>query len=142
MLVQGWGIFANRGHEWSVVWMGLALSYHLLCKASEIWAYGNGLVHPDFCLTRRDVVFFRGTTQLAWKNRRQADKVEVTFRVGKSDQNRLGSVVPRTRVVAADRVNGDVRSKGALEILLDLLEFYLALDGAAPLMQTYSAAGW
>ena len=60
MLVQVWGFFANRGREWSAVWMGLALSYHLLCRASEIWAYGNGLLHPDFCLTRRDVVFFEG----------------------------------------------------------------------------------
>ena len=77
MLVQGWGSFAKRGHEWSVVWMGLALSYRLLCSASDIWAYGNGLVHPNFCLTRRDVVFIGGTTQLAWKDRRQADKVEV-----------------------------------------------------------------
>ena len=94
-------------------WMGLALSYHLLCRASEIWAYGNGLVHPDFCLTRIDV-FFRGTTRLAWKDRRRADKVKVTFRAGKSDQIRLGSVVPRTRVAAADGVEGDVRSKGAL----------------------------
>ena len=142
MLVQGWGFFANRGREWSAVWMGLALSYHLLCRASEIWAYGNGLVHPDFCLTRRDVVFFRGTTRLAWKDRRRADKVEVTFRAGKSDQNRLGSVVPRNRVSAADGVEGDVRSKGALEILLDLLDLYPTLDGAAPLMPTYSVAGW
>ena len=112
MLGQGWGFFANRGREWSAVWMGLALSYHLLCRASEIWAYGNGLVHPDFCLTRRDVVFFRETTRLASKDRRRAEKVEVMFRAGKSDQNRLGSVVPRTRVAAADRVEGDVRSKG------------------------------
>ena len=141
MLVQGCLFFDNLGHEWSAVWMGLALSYHLLCRASEIWAYGNGLVHPDFCLTRRDVVFFRGTTQLAWKDRRRGDKVEVTFRAGKSDQNRLGSVVPRTRVAAADGVNGGVRSKGALEILLDLLDLYPTLDGAAPLMQTYSVAG-
>ena len=36
MLVQGWVFFANRGHEWSAVWMGLALSYHLLCRASGI----------------------------------------------------------------------------------------------------------
>ena len=28
-------------------------------------ADGNGLVHPDFCLTRRKVVLFRGTMQLA-----------------------------------------------------------------------------
>ena len=41
MLVRGWEILANRGHEWSVVWMGLALSHHLLCRASEIWAYGT-----------------------------------------------------------------------------------------------------
>ena len=27
MLVQGWEILANCGHEWSVVWMGLALSF-------------------------------------------------------------------------------------------------------------------
>ena len=39
-------------------------------------------------------------------------------------------------------VDGDVRSKGALEILLDLLDLYLTLEGAAPLMQTYSVAGW
>ena len=134
MLVQGWGIFAKRGHECSVVWMGLALSYHLLCRAPKIWAYGNGLVHPDFCLTRRDVMFFRGTTQLACKGRRRADKVEVTFRAGESDQNRLGAVVPRTGVAAADVVGGDVRSKGALEILLDLLDLYPTLDGAVPLM--------
>ena len=142
MLVQGWEILANRGHEWSVVWMGLALSYHLLCRASEIWAYGNGLVHPDFCLTRRDVVFFRGTAQVTWEDRRRADKVEVTFRAGKSDQNRLGSVVPRTRVAAADGVDGDARSKGALDILLDLLDRYPTLEGAASLMQTYSVVGW
>ena len=59
MLVQGWVFFANRGHVWSAVWMGLALFYHLLCRTSEIWAHGNGLVHPDFCLTRRGVGFFR-----------------------------------------------------------------------------------
>ena len=144
MLVQGCFFSARRGQGWSVVWMGLALSYHLLCMASDIWAYGNGLlmVHPDFCLTRRDVVFFRGTTQLHWKDSRQADKVELTFRGGESDQNRLGTVVPRTRVAAADVVDGDVRSKGMLEILLDLLDLYPTLDEAAPLMQTYSVAGW
>ena len=87
--------------------------------------------------------FFRGTTRrLAWKDRRRAHKVEVTLWAGKSDLNRLGSVVPRTRVAATDGVEGDVRSKGALEILLDLLDLYPTLDAAAPLMQTYSLAGW
>ena len=102
----------------------------------------SSLVHPDFCLMRRDIVFFRVTTQLAWKDRRRVDKLEVTFRAGKSDQNRLGSVIPRIRVAAADGVDGGVMSEGALEILLDLLDLYPTLDGAAPLMQTYSVAGW
>ena len=39
-------------------------------------------------------------------------------------------------------MGGDVRSKGALEILLDLLDLYLTLDGAAPLMSIYYIAGW
>ena len=51
-------------------------------------------------------------------------------------------MVPRTRVAAADGVEGNIRSKGALEISLDLLDLFLNLDGAAPLMQTYSVAGW
>ena len=37
--------------------------------------------------------------QLAWKIRRQVDKVEVTLRGEKSDQNRLGSVTSRTIIV-------------------------------------------
>ena len=69
------------------------------------------------------------------------EKVEVTLPGETSDQNRLGSVLPRTRVVVADGDDEDVRSKG-LDILLDLLDVYPTLDGAAPLiMQTYSVAG-
>ena len=48
----------------------------------------------------------------------------------------------RTRVVVADGVDEDVRNKGVLEILLDLRDLYPTLDGAAPLMQTYSVAGY
>ena len=58
-----------------------------------------------------------------------------------SDQNRLGSVLPRTRVVVADGVDGDVRSKWVLEILLNLLDLYFTLNGAAPLTQMYFVAG-
>ena len=57
--------------------------------------------------------------QLAWKIRRQVDKVEVTVPGEKSDQNRLDSVLPRTRVVVADGDGEDVRIKGVLEVLLD-----------------------
>ena len=58
LLTKGRGCVAGVETEGWVVWCGLALSFHLLCRASEIWAFGNGLVHPDFCLTRRDLVLF------------------------------------------------------------------------------------
>ena len=50
--------------------------------------------------------------QLAWKNRRQVDKVEVTVPGETSDQKRLDSVLPTTRVVVAEGDDEDVRSKG------------------------------
>lgn len=75
-----------------VTWMGIALSYFLLCRASELWAYHNGLVHTDFCLTRGDLAFFEGARRLAWDERRRADRVEVTFRASKADQKRRGAV--------------------------------------------------
>ena len=118
------------------------VSFHLLCRASEIWAYGNGLVHADFCLTRRDLAFFSGAFQLAWEERRSADRVEVTFRASKSDSKRLGSIVTRTRVTKGKGRFWDVESLGALEILLDLLDLHPELSRSAPLMQTRTATGW
>ena len=61
MLTTGRKSMCELGTEGWVVGSGLALAFHLLCRASEIWAYGNGLVHADFCLTRRDLAFFFGT---------------------------------------------------------------------------------
>ena len=46
-----------------VTWLGLALSYFLLCRASELFACANWLVHPDFCLTPDCLTFFRGDVQ-------------------------------------------------------------------------------
>ena len=56
MPVQGWGILANRGHEWTVVWIGLALSYHLLCRQGlrdlGVWEWSSAprlLSHEKRC---------------------------------------------------------------------------------------------
>ena len=117
------------------------MSFHLLCRASEIWAFGNGQVHPDFCLTRRYLVFFAGASQLAWNDRHVADRVEVTFRASKSDNKRLGAIVTRTSVTVGNEKARDVKSYGALEISLDL-DCYPELSGSAPLMQTRTANGW
>ena len=142
LLTTGMKSACEVGTEGWVVWTGLALSFHLLCRASEIWAYGNGLVHADFCLTRRDLAFFSGAFQLAWEERRAADRVEVTFRASKSDSKRLGSIVTRTRVTKGKGRFWDVESLGALEILLDLLDLHPELSRSAPLTQTRTATGW
>ena len=52
--------------------LGLAMSYFLLCRASELWAYANGQVHLEFCLTRNCFVFGHGGIQVAFENRSAA----------------------------------------------------------------------
>ena len=114
--------------EASVIWRALDVSFHRLCRVSEIWAYGSELVHPDFCLTRMDLVFFGGAFRLSREDRRTLDRVEVTFRASRSDNKRLGSIVIRTRVVIGNKGGVDGKNNGALEILLDLLDIYPELD--------------
>ena len=58
------------------MWLGLALSYFLLCRASKLFAYANGLVHPDFCLTHGCLTFFRGDVQVNIEDRARADFVK------------------------------------------------------------------
>ena len=118
------------------------MSFHLqvLCRALEIWSFGKGLVHPGFCLTRRDLVFFAGSSHLAWDDTREADRVEATFRASKSNNKRLGAIVTRTRVTVRNEKARNENSYGALEIILNLLD--LELSGSAPLMQTRTANGW
>ena len=89
-----------------VMWMGLALAYFLLCRASKLFAYDSWMVHPDYCLTRRDLAFFKGVQQLKWVDRREADKVEICFRASKANQKRIGAVVTRTRVQQTEKRGG------------------------------------
>jgi len=67
MLEAGKCVVENSGESGKLIWCGLALSYLLMCRASEIWADDSGLVHSDFCLTR-----------------------------GEADQKRLGATVTRS----------------------------------------------
>ena len=126
--------------EGPVIWMGLAVSFLLLCRASELFAYNNGRVHSQFCLTRGNLKFSKGGIGLPWLDRRQADRVEVHFAASKSDRKREGATVTRTRV---RREVGDSREvHGALEVLLDLLDIHPNLGAESPLMQTVGAEGW
>ena len=84
-----------------------------MCRASEIWAFGNGLVHQDFRLTRRDLVVFVGASQLALKDRRVADRGEVTFRASKSGKERLSAIVTRTIVTVGNEKARNEELQGA-----------------------------
>ena len=92
------------GHEFSggkrrnVVRSGV-LSYFLLCRASELFAYANGLMHPNFCFTRDRLTFFRGDVQVNIEDRERADAVKVLFVASKTDQNREGCTTTRVRMV-------------------------------------------
>ena len=130
MIGAGRAVVEALGEEGKVAWLGVALSYFLLCRASELWAYGNGLVHADFCLTRGDLTFLKGDERIPTANRWEADRVEVNFRASKADKRRVGAVVTRVR---GKRV-------GAFEILAELLDVNADLESSAPLMQTKIAS--
>ena len=85
------------------------------------------------------MVFFAGPLQLAWDDRRVADRVEVTFRASKSDNKRLGAIVSWASVMVGKENARNEKSYGALEIIPDLLILYPELSGSAPLMQTSTA---
>ena len=52
ILSQGQRVVTSMVDGGRVIWLGLARSYFLLCRASELRAYANGKVHPEFFLTR------------------------------------------------------------------------------------------
>ena len=44
--------------------IGLALTYLMPLRASELFTEKNGVFHDVYCLGRRDVALFRGRRQL------------------------------------------------------------------------------
>ena len=71
------------------MWLGFAVSYFMLCRAPEMWAYADGKVHPDFCLTRECLTFSREGVQVEFRNRSTATAVQIRFVASKCDQKRV-----------------------------------------------------
>ena len=140
ILVHGYLAFTSYQEGGDVIWLGLALSYFLLCRASEQFAYANGLVHPDFCLMRDCLTFFRGDVQVDIDNRARADSVKVLFVASKTDQNREGCTITRVRMAEGARVGNT--PVGAFEALVELLDAHPRFPGGAPLMTRRTASGW
>ena len=101
-----------------VMWLGLAVSYFLLCRASELWAYADGKVHPEFCLTREGLTFPPGGLQIEFGNRSTATAVKIRFVASNCDQKRAGCTITRTQL-SNDRkigrgVEGGLRSSAGI----------------------------
>ena len=71
-----------------VIWLGLTVSYCMLCGASELWAYADGKVHPEFRLTRECLTFSREGVQVKFGNRSTATAVHIRFVATKCDQKK------------------------------------------------------
>ena len=78
--------------------LGLAVSYFLLCRTSELWAYAEGKVHPVFCKTRECLTFSRGGLQVGFGNRLIATAVQIIFVALKCDTKKAGCTITRTRL--------------------------------------------
>ena len=68
-----------------VMWLGLAVSYFSLCRASELRAYADGKVHPEFRLTRECLMLSREGVQFELGNRSTATVVQMRFVASKFD---------------------------------------------------------
>ena len=70
------------------MWLGLAVSYFLLCRASEVWAYADGKVNPEFCLTQKCLKFSRGEVQIEFGNRSTATAVQIRSVASERDKKK------------------------------------------------------
>ena len=140
ILAHGYLAATSSQEGGDVMWLGLALSYFFLCRASELFAYANGLVPPDLYLTRDCLTFFRGDVQVNIEDRACADSVKVLFVASKTDQNREGCTTTRVRMTEEAGV-GKI-PVGAFEALMELFDAHPRLPGGAPLMTRRVASGW
>ena len=140
ILAHGYLTVTSSQEGGDAMWVGLALSYFLWCRASELFAYANGLVHPNSCLTRDCLTSFCGDVQVNIEDRARADSVKVLFLASKTDQNREGCTTTRVRMTEGPGVGKT--PVGAFEALVELPVAHPRLPGGATLMTRRTASGW
>jgi hypothetical protein len=103
----------------------MGLSYFLLLRASELYAYDDSKkIHGTFGLTRSNLTFLRQGKALSWAERKAADLVKVCIPGSKTDQERIGHTLVRYR-----QSEGRM---GALELLQALLDEQDLAEGDLP----------
>lgn len=99
-----------------MIWLGLAWSYILVCRPAKLWAYDDGLFHPEFCLRRRNLVFSNREKELSRQDRESASQLTTTFEAAKTDQKRVGENISRERPCGVlERLDRGVAEIGAID---------------------------
>lgn len=80
-----------------VRWIGLALSYFLALRASELFIGGNSVYHKVLCLQRDHVALVRDYERLEGGRRQEANKIEVDLRGSKEVKGGKGAVLEKAR---------------------------------------------
>ena len=109
MLAEGRQAVVSMKYGGYVMWLALAVSYFLLCRASELWAYANEQVHLRVLSdTGKRFFVFHGGVQVAFENRPIATAVQVKFLASKCAQKRAGCTITRTRLAQEKETGGGV----------------------------------
>ena len=108
MLAEGQQAVMSMEDGGCVMWLGLTMSDFLLCRASELLAYVNEQVHPEFCLARKCFFLFNEGVQVAFERRATATAAQGTFLASRFDQKRAGCTIKRTRLVQENETGGGV----------------------------------
>lgn len=121
----------GRRKVYQVSWT-CGVVFPLVQRASELWKFASGQVHPEVCLTQNWLTFVYGREQVASKNRSTATALQVHCPVSKNYQNRAGCAITQARL-ANKRETGDP-SIAAFEMSrLHLLNAHPQLPGRAPM---------
>ena len=92
--------FKEAAKEWRVggrvAWIGLALTYFILLRASEVFAEDDGSVHAVYCLRGGNLAFYAGERLVVRGSSPVVNTAEVRFRRSKRGQGRKKAVLGRT----------------------------------------------
>ena len=97
MLKRMEGIAKEWGTGGRVVRIGLALTYLILLRASELFAEDDGSVHAVYGLRGGDLAFYAGKQQVEGGRSPGIDTAKVRLRGSKGDQGQKGAVLVRTK---------------------------------------------
>jgi hypothetical protein len=113
MVHEGSGVAVKWGSVGVVKVNLMELAVAWLLRASEYLGYDDGLIHPQYCITRSSVTWWCEGEEVTYANRHSSDRVSIHFRASKGDQRREGVIVSRHKKEG---------TRSGYEVVMDILE--------------------